>query len=140
MVLLTRLPERRNIGVKRYSVKMKRLLHKMPGSKVFSKDEVPLTRLPCARGADPQSGPEGSFVDFRDKLSTLQPQFVYKNNPPAALRAPAPFTQGGLAANHHSLADPDNLLTPISYIIMNYIWTALTCAYMSAKMCAQSSA
>ena len=86
------------------------------GQKVFGGDEVPLTRLPCVRGAGPQSGPEGSFVDFRDKLSTLQSQFVHKNNPPVALRAPAPFTQGGLISSRHSFADPGNLLTPASCV------------------------
>ena len=85
------------------------------GQKVFSEADAPLTRLPCVRGAGPQSGPEGSFVDFRDKLSTLQPQFVYKNNPPVALRATAPFAQGGLMAEHHSFTDPDNLLNPASF-------------------------
>ena len=90
-----------------------------------------MTRLPCVRGRcvpaarvqrrprrEPRlackAGLKGSFVDLRDKLSTLQPQFVYKNNPPVALRATAPFTQGGLVAEHHSFADQDNLLTPAS--------------------------
>ena len=64
-----------------------------------------------------KAGLKGSFVGFRDKLSTLWLQFVYKSNPPVALRAPAPFTQGGLVAKHHSFAVPDNLLSPASYII-----------------------
>ena len=138
MVLLTRLPERRNIGDKRYSVKMKRLLHKMPGSKVFSKDEVPLTRLPCARGAGPQSGPEGSFVDFRDKLSTLRSQFVYKTIPQLPFGRQPPLHKGALQLTTTPLPA---LTTFDPGTIYNYelYMGALTCSYMSAKICAQSS-
>ena len=38
-----------------------------------------------------------------------------KDNPPVSLRLTAPFTQGGLVAEHHSFADPDNLFTPASF-------------------------
>ena len=43
---------------------------------------------------------------------TYFPSLFY--NPPVALRATAPFTQGGLVANRHSLTNLYTLLTPTS--------------------------
>ena len=40
-------------------------------------------------------------------------KFLNTDNPPVSLRLTAPFTQGGLAAEYHTLINPYNLLINI---------------------------
>ena len=41
--------------------------------------------------------------------------YIFTNDPPVALRAPASLTQGGLMAEHHTFINPYDLLTPTSF-------------------------